>query len=104
MPRPPKLDPIRSTIRDLGAHIGRELAAAIAVNAGASSNVVKRGRPRGGGAACAVPGCTRPKAAKGLCNNHYGKARKMRMNLDGLSAAQLSELGQDGRAVRWQRA
>jgi hypothetical protein len=114
MARPPSVDPLQKTILDLGRHIGQQLAEAI--TSGFSEALETRGprapgRPRGSGAAapsasassesaCKVPSCGRKSAAKGLCQNHYGKARRLKMDPDALSPSQLTTLGQDGRAQR----
>ena len=109
MARPPSVDPLNQTIRDLGRHIGQQLAEAI--TAGFSDALETRGtklpgRARAAGnvaasssgdAACKVPNCGRKSAAKGLCQNHYGKARRLKMDPDALAAAQLTTLAQDGR-------
>ena len=114
MARPPSVDPLQQTILDLGRHIGQQLAEAI--TSGFSDALETRGgarspgRPRGsasaaapsasGESACKVPSCGRKSAAKGLCQNHYGKARRLKMDPDALSPSQLTTLGQDGRAQR----
>jgi len=114
MPRPPNVDPLRATIRNLGQQIGQELAAAFtnSFNSSVDKNGVrnglsgaKRGRPASvsGGAACAVAGCGRKRAAKGLCQNHYAKAHRLKMNLEKLGASDYKLLGEDGRATRWSK-
>jgi len=118
MPRPPNIDPIRAVIQELGQQIGQELAAAIThsftqsldsrsapISAIARGGGARRGRPPAaeGGTPCKVAGCGRRSAAKGLCGNHYGKARRLKMNVDALTDEDLSTLGQDGRAVRFQK-
>jgi len=49
---------------------------------------------------CSVPGCARRFTAKGLCQGHYAKANRMKMNLDKLRAADLRILSLDGRKTR----
>jgi hypothetical protein len=111
MPNPRKHDPIRSIIQSLGEQIGQEFAsaishsfnAAVGRNGLANSSLAGRGRlsASAGSAGCRVQGCSRKKAAKGLCQNHYAKARKLGMNLESLTASQLGQLGADGRSLRF---
>jgi len=119
MPRPPNLDPIRATLRQLGQQIGQELATAITESfssamEGQRGNVLRaipsapgrRGRPAAtasGKAPCKVPSCHRPHAAKGLCMNHYAKAKRLKMNVDSLNDNNLNELARDLRADRGKR-
>lgn len=109
MARSPSVSPLHQTIQDLGRQIGQQLAEAI--TAGFSDSLDARGgrgpgRPRAtavaaaSGEACKVPGCGRKSAAKGLCQNHYGKARRLKMDPESLTPQQLTTLGQDGRAQR----
>jgi hypothetical protein len=114
MPRAPNDGALRATLRQLGEQIGRELADAIAESYSATmdaqrpakrapTGVPKRrpGRPPGSGTRlCKVPGCGRPHAAKGLCMNHYTKAKRLKMNADSLSDANLKELARDLRGAR----
>ena len=105
MARPRNVDPIRAVIRALGHQIGQELAAAVASSHGSAAAKRGPGRPRltGVAAICAVPGCGRKKAAKGLCQSHYAKGMRLKLNLNSLSAASLKTLAADGRATRWQK-
>ena len=112
MPRPAQLSNLQSLIEDLGQRIGRELADAVraSVPAAVSTGGERRGRPPGvrnvvaSGESCGVPGCKRARAAKGLCQNHYGKARRLNMDVGALSADQLEVLGRDGRVLRFAKA
>lgn len=54
-------------------------------------------KPARGKRACVVPMCARSAKAKGFCVNHYGKARRLKMDPDKLSTANLRQLSQDGR-------
>ena len=109
MPRPAQLLSLKSIIESLGHRIGKQLAAAVhaSVPAAVTTGGKRRGRPPGSrnvmasGEPCGVPSCKRVRAAKGLCQNHYGKARRLKMDVGSLSADQLEVLGRDGRALRF---
>jgi hypothetical protein len=118
MPRTANVDPIRSVIQSLGQQIGQELAAAITQSftdalegrAGAATRGLGATAAKAtvsaratGGTPCSVAGCPRKVAAKGLCQNHYAKAKRLKFDLDALSAGNLETLGQDGRALRFKR-
>jgi hypothetical protein len=89
-------------IQTLGNHIGQQLAAAAsaAQHGSGGHNLVRVGRSVHQSGTCAVPGCSRRKAARGLCPNHYAKGRKLGFNLQSLSSSQLDQLAQDGRSLR----
>jgi len=117
MARPRKLDSFQSAIQSLGNQLGQALGEAFTQafthgidhghfsSPSAPAAKGRRGRPPavGSAASCKVPGCPRKSVAKGMCQNHYAKARRLKMNFNSLGAAQLKELAADGRAARFQK-
>ncbi|MBS2028319.1 MAG: hypothetical protein JST54_10475 [Deltaproteobacteria bacterium] len=114
MARPRKLDAFQSAIQSIGAQLGQALGEAFTqaftqgidrghLSTPSSAAKGRRGRPPSatGGAGCKVPSCPRKSVAKGMCQNHYAKARRLKMKIDSLGAAQLKELAQDGRVTRF---
>ena len=91
---------------EIGQRLGEALLRGVQASAAQAQNGRKGrrgpGRPKGSanGGSCVVPNCGRRSVAKGLCATHYRKARRLNLS-ETLSAAQLSELAQDGRKTRF---
>jgi hypothetical protein len=51
-------------------------------------------------AVCVVAMCAQAAVTRGVCKTHYSKAKRLKLNLDGLSAQDLQTLSADARQQR----
>jgi hypothetical protein len=84
------------------SNLTQQLRAAVleGIQAGLDAGL-KTAAPASRAARCPVAGCTRAVAARGLCQTHYSKARRIGFDQEPLNADQLDTLGRDGRKARF---
>jgi len=105
----PRVDPLEAALHEFSRQLGAQLASGIeqglrsALSGSGLGLPVEVSQPAPAASPCRVPGCQREAISKGLCQNHYQKARRLEMRLDGLSHQQLEALAQDRRALRGRR-
>jgi hypothetical protein len=93
MPRRTPDEPLRAALEEFSRQLGNRLSAGIEQGFRAAMDQGQQApggvSERAGKSACQVPGCGRAAISKGLCQNHYQKARRLRIDLGNLAPRQL---------------